>query len=195
MKKVFAIAAVFAAMVMAFTGPAMADVFFTGTGPSGVDTYGHPWSWQLNLAGTASAWGSPGLGLATFTWAGPPTGDFYVDFDVLPAGVTIDQTAPSGPLGYEETTRFSNVSAMSGAGALWTITQVSADDIHFVAPAGAALMPGNQFFYNIVFTGLVDPTTVGFVASYSPAVPLPSAFMLLGPGLLGLVGLRRRFKK
>ena len=74
------------------------------------------------------------------------------------------------------------------------MVSVSPTEVQFFAPNAAAdLVKGDYFFVNVVLTGKIDPTKVGFVASWSP-VPIPPTLLLLAPGLLGLVGIRKRFK-
>ncbi len=185
---------VLAMVIMVFAASAKADVSFVGLGAAGVDTYGNAWTWNNNGPGGASAWGIPGLLAGTLTWTGPATTDF--DFVLgtaftVPAGVAIDLTPTPGndPFGSYLTTRFSNTTA----GALWTMVSVSPTEVQFFAPGGAQLVAGDTFFVNIVLTGNIDPTKVGFVATYSP-VPVPPTLLLLAPGLLGLVGIRKRLK-
>jgi hypothetical protein len=190
----FVATAILAMVIMVFSASAKADVSFVGLGATGADVYGQAWSWNNNGPGGTSAWGIPGLLAGTLNWAGPATNDF--DFVLgtaftVPAGVTINfaPTPGNDSGGSYLTTRFSNVSA----GALWTMVPVSGTEVQFFAPAGAQLIAGDTFFVNIVLTGNIDPTKVGFVASYSP-VPVPPSLLLLAPGLLGLVGIRKRLK-
>ncbi len=185
---------VLAMVIMVFAASAQADVSVVGLGAAGVDPYGNAWTWNNNGPGGTSAWGIPGLLAGTLTWTGPATRDF--DFvvgtkETVPPGVAIDLTPTPGndPIGSYLTTRFSN----TPAGALWTMVSVSPTEVQFFAPGGAALVAGDTFFVNIVLTGNIDPTKVGFVATYSP-VPVPPTLLLLAPGLLGLVGIRKRIK-
>jgi len=195
MKRMFVATAIVLALVFTvFTASAKADVSFVGIGAAGTDVYGNPWTWNNNGPGGASAWGIPGLLAGTLTWNGPATSDFDIVIgtaETVPAAVTINfaPTPGNSPLGSFLTTRFSNVSA----GALWNMVPVSGTEVQFFAPAGAQLIAGDTFFVNVVLTGVIDPTKVGFVATYSP-VPLPPSLLLLAPGLLGLVGMRKRFK-
>jgi hypothetical protein len=187
-----ATAIVLAMVIMVFTASAKADVSFVGIGATGADVYGNTWSWNNNGPGGASAWGIPGLLSGTLTWKGPATSDFDIVFgtkETLMPAIDLTPTPGNSPGGSYLTTRFSNVSA----GALWNMVSVSPTEVQFFAPnAAAALVAGDTFFVNIVLTGPIDPTKVGFVATYSP-VPAPPSLLLLTPGLLGLVGLRKRF--
>ena len=188
----FVAAAIVLVMVMAFTAPAKADVSFVGIGAAGVDTYGNGWTWNNNGPGGASAWGIPGLLAGTLTWTGPATSDFDIVFgtkETLMPAIDLTPTPGNSPFGSYLTTRFSNVTA----GALWNMVSVSPSEVQFFAPAGAQLVAGDTFFVNVVFTGNIDPTKVGFVATYSP-VPLPPALLLFAPGIAGLAAIRKRFK-
>ena len=139
--------------------------------------------------------GYPGLGNGNTTWNGPAnTTDFDIVFGngfTLPTGAAIDFTkAPSDFLA----TRFVIVNESTALFTPWSVVAVSPTEVEFFAPAGAALNPGDNFFVNVMFTKAVDPTTVGFIASYSSSpVPLPPSVLLMAPGLLGLVGLRKGF--
>jgi hypothetical protein len=195
MKRMFVATAILAMVIMVFTASAKADVSFVGLGNTGVDPYGQAWTWNNNGPAGASAWGIPGLLAGTLVWAGPATTDFDIVIgtkDTVPAGVAIDTTATQGNdySGSYLTTRFSNVTA----GALWNMVPVSPTEVQFFASnAATALVAGDTFFVNVVLTGKIDPTKVGFVATYSP-VPVPPSLLLLAPGLLGLVGIRKRLK-
>ncbi len=191
-KTLVATGIVLAMVIMVFAASAKADVSFVGIGAAGADVYGNAWSWNNNGPGGASAWGIPGLLAGTLTWTGPATSDFDIVFGtketVMPA-IDLTPTPGNSPFGSYLTTRFSNVTA----GALWTMVSVSPTEVQFFAPGGAQLVAGDTFFVNVVFTGNIDPTKVGFVATYSP-VPVPPTLLLLAPGLLGLVGIRKRLK-
>jgi hypothetical protein len=186
-------AIVLAMVFMVFTASAKADVSFVGIGATGADVYGNPWSWNNNGPGGASAWGIPGLLSGTLTWKGPATSDFDIVFgtkETLMPAIDLTPTPGNSPGGSYLTTRFSNVSA----GALWNMVSVSPTEVQFFAPnAAAALVAGDTFFVNIVLTGPIDPTKVGFVATYSP-VPLPPALLLFAPGVAGLAAIRKRLK-
>jgi hypothetical protein len=196
MKRLFVATGIVLAMViMVFAASAKADVTFPGLGATGADPYGNTWTWNNNGPAGASAWGIPGLLAGTVTWTGPATSDFDIVIGTsltLPPGVAIDLTPTPGndSGGSYLTTRFSNVTA----GALWNVVSVSPTQVNFFAPNAATnLVAGDTFFVNVVLTGNIDPTKVGFVASYS-AVPLPPSLLLLAPGLLGLVGIRKKLK-
>jgi hypothetical protein len=189
---------VLALVCMVFTASAKADVSFVGIGASGVDSnYGEKWQWGTTVgvlpgpgAGD-SAWGIPGLGAGTLTWTGPATSDFDIlfgtGFTVMPPGVSIS-LIPTAGAAYDETTRF------WVNGTYWNVVSVSPTEVEFFAPNAAAnLVAGDSYFVNVVLTGPINPAQVGFVATWSP-VPLPPSLLLLAPGLLGLVGARKRFK-
>jgi len=197
-RSVMAVAVVLAMVMMGFAGSAMADIItgYSGYGASGTGLYGLSWSWN-NTSPTASVWGEPGLGDGELTWTGPTVTDFAFILGTafgVPAGTVILTTPAGEPVGgYTTDTRFSNTTA----GVLWTaVTPVGTnfDEIEFFAPAGGALVAGDSFFVNIALnTYLPNLAEVGFVAQYSQPVPLPPALAVFAPGLLGLIGLRRRF--
>ncbi len=176
--------------ILLLVGPASAGVTWGGSGASGTDPYGHAWSVQNDwLHPNQDSWGIPGLGQFTLDWNGPvPIHDFHITFTDLPPGVAINSVPPpEDPGGSDDSTRFSNVDDW----VLWDRV-ISGNQVSFYAPAGEALDPGDEFFVNVVFTGLT-PGGVAFEASYT-VIPEPSTWALLGAGLLALV-VRRRAKR
>jgi hypothetical protein len=196
MKRMFVATGIVLALVfMVFTASAKADVSFVGGGASGVDpNFGETWQWNTTVGGVlgpgagASAWGIPGLGAGTLVWHGPTMSDFDIVFGTAFTVMPPISLIPTAGAGYDETTRF------WVNGTYWNVISVSPTEVQFFAPtAASALYAGDSYFVNVVLTGPINPAQVGFVATWSP-VPLPPSLLLLAPGLLGLVGARKRFK-
>ena len=175
--------------------PAMGDILvtFSGSGTSGTDPYGNPW--VLNLSSDIRdtyMWGIPGYGKGTIPWNGPVAiADFHVTFN---EGWLVDENpVPTNPFGLDSSTRFSDTTK----GVLWN-RSISGSTVDFVA-AGLTdeLSINDQFFVNVHFLPLTADnaeSTFGFTASYT-TIPESATMFLLGSGLLGLWGVRRKFKK
>lgn len=166
-------------------------VAFGGSGAPGVDPLGH--AYQLDDSTGPWAWGIPGLGFGTVPFN---TGfqvfvdgfDYATSFSfVVLSGPTI---APAGSGFFD--TRLVNVAT----GVAWNVTFASTQQVHFTAPSFAdRLVPGQQFFVNVVFNEpVVDRERFAFGALWdAPPIPEPEtwALMIAGFGMVGFA-LRRR---
>jgi hypothetical protein len=192
-----------AAPAQAITTEAIAGSGYAGiagNGNSGFDAFGNKWLWSKTLGGYTAgvpkgwaAWGTPGLGKGYATYEGSaPAIDFEISFVLGATGAAIDTAASSGPLGYNEATRFSVCSATCVA---WTPVFTGGREVDFFAPAGTALVDGEHYFVNVVFNnGKPTGKNAGFTAYFSGLdVPEPAAWalMLVGFGGVG-AALRRR---
>jgi hypothetical protein len=84
------------------------------------------------------------------------------------------------------------LSPLTAAGGGWQLSTLS-----FVAPADAATHQLLVFTPIAIGVGASSYPGIDLVSLTAPGapVPLPSALYLLGPGLIGLAAIRRRFKK
>jgi hypothetical protein len=79
-------------------------------------------------------------------------------------------------------------------GVTWIAQYISAKEVHFIAPAGSRIDPGDLFYVNIAFTKPVDTKKFSFAGLWSD-IPEPATLGLLGGGLLGLAAVRRRARR
>ena len=183
-KKLLAIAA----LAGLASSPALAVVTPFGGPATGADPLGNVW----DASGTH--WGEPGF-LAGTIFFNPlmvsnNNGDYATSFSftfLKGVGGTIDQTPSFTPFGAGPETRFSNITD----GVAWLVSY-SGKTVTFTAPNMAAkLDPGDVFFVNVWFTGMIDPTRFSFAGLWDDAkvsdAPEPAswALMLGGFGMLG----------
>ena len=180
---------VFAALLLAGFAPAALSypVGFAGggtPGTDGLDAFGHTWRIKVD------SWGIPGLGNGTLGFAGPDSAlDFHIRFSGLPTSVVIDPSPASGPGGFEETTRFSNVTD----GELWSrVIDADGLGVSFFATGTSSLENGETFFVNVVFSGAFT-TPIEFTASWTGrGVPEPGTLALLLVGAAMVLTRRQR---
>lgn len=183
-KKLLAIAA----LAGFASSPALAVVTPFGGPATGVDPLGNAWD------ASGMHWGEPGFLEGTIFFnplmVSNNNGNYATSFSftfLKGVGGTIDQTPSFTPFGAGPETRFSNLTD----GVAWLVSY-SGKTVTFTAPNMAAkLDPGDEFFVNVWFTGLVDPTRFSFAGLWDDAkvgnVPEPAswALMLGGFGMLG----------
>jgi len=190
--------ATLALLALSASAPALAVISPFGAPPLSADLLGHSFGF---VQSPVPAWGIPGLGSGTLKFnlgalVGNGNYTYATSFKfTLLSGVAgvIDQTPAVGPFGYENTTRFSNVTD----GALWKTTFIGGNTVLFEAKSTASTLDvGEDFFVNIAFTGKIDPKRFAFSALWdeAPVVPEPStwAMMLVGFGAVGYAMRRRQ---
>jgi len=187
-------------IVLALTGilaaiPAGAVVVPFGGDANGTDPLGEQWT------ASGTHWGEPGFlagdivfnPLAISNGAGDYATSFSFTFLKGDDG-TIDQTPSVTPFGTGPETRFTNLTD----GVAWLVSFADGN-VTFTAPTMASkLDPGNHFFVNIEFTGIVDPERFSFAGLWDDAavhsVPEPGTWVSMagGFGLLGFALRNRR---
>jgi uncharacterized delta-60 repeat protein len=132
------------------------SVVWSGSGPSGTDPFGVAFASTPNQS--KSSWGMPGLNNGTTLFKAPGSFEgFRVTFSGLPNGVTI--------AGGDSNTVL-NVTPFMAAD-VWNET-VTGNSILFTSPNPATkrLDQNDQFFVNVIFTGVYDANLLTFNVEY-----------------------------
>lgn len=146
-------------------------------------------------------------------WQAPVAGQGSIDLDGSSVGGAISQTfGTSVGATYKVTFDLSGNPDGGPTVKLLTVSAAS-NSQNYTYTLSASNSEGNMLYRaeSFVFTATGTSTTLTFASGdaavggtyYGPvvgnvsaaAVPLPSAFLLFGPGLAGLAAIRRRFKK
>jgi hypothetical protein len=180
----YLLAALTATAAVALAAPAGAVVTPFGGPADGVDPLGNAWS-------TSSAgWGEPGVGQGTQAfnplnvsnnagaWANELDFIFLMGLD--------------GEIDFANTT-FQNVTK----GETWTADMISSKEVHFLAPTGSRIDPGDVFSANVAFNGDLNANMFSFAGLWtdsvvSGSVPEPAGWTMMIVGFGGLGALLRR---
>lgn len=160
-------------------------ISFSGSGNSGTITPGNlPWVLSSNSSlRNVPVWGVPGLGRSSVDWP-PGNGlatSLTVTFTGLPLGVSIDQTPDPAPTLLDDFTR---LEAGCNPCTIWTPSYIAGNTVTFSAPIGGPVIPSENLFVNVAFTGGAVPS-VTFTGAWTTAVPEPTSLSLTVPALLG----------
>jgi len=180
--------------------PAFADIPFSSSGGgTGTVAPGVSFSYDFDCSGgvcpTEADWGIPGVGAGLLSWPDGGISDLELTFalgsstfiDPAQIGVGISVGCPTGS-SYGGTIMCVDTSS---GWAQWTASLISSNSIAFYAPPGGNLTSGESFFVNVFFGG-ADPYGAAFSGTWT--TPEAGTMLLLGTGLLGLAGLKKRRK-
>jgi hypothetical protein len=120
-------------------------------------------------------------------------------------GVTFDFLADQSPYTYQATLSDLSEEPFFGFDSLFLSITTATDLIDSIIGPGSfifAAIPGETYFANVFGTGggtgvgtVVGTVGAGLFGVQITTVPIPSAIFLLGAGLFGLVGLRKKLMR
>ncbi|HTV53600.1 MAG TPA: PEP-CTERM sorting domain-containing protein [Terriglobia bacterium] len=170
------------------------EIPFSGSGTSGTAAPGVTFSYDFFGASPEGNWGIPGVGASVVSWPGSTTiSGFDITF-ALPAGTAIDpaQIAIGNGAGCAGFIFGGTTFCASPYSAPWTAVLVASNTIDFSASPGNTLVPGDDFFVNIFFSG-PDPSGASFSGNWITSLaPEPGTMFLFGIGFLGLAAVLHR---
>jgi hypothetical protein len=172
-------------------------LFFMGVGHAFADYYTFSYvDGAFSASGTLIT--APGAEPFTVTGGTLNTAGFtatlYTGAGTVPAGTYA--TSPAGAFYYDNTLAPSSASILTNPGLLFTVGSLGTpgyNEINIFGNGGA----NNYSYYEGTAAGNYPVIYNGgtFTVTGASSVPVPPAAWLLGSGLLGLIGVRRRLKK
>ena len=172
-------------------------LFFMGVGHAFADYYTFSYvDGAFSASGTLTT--APGAEPFTVTGGTLNTAGFtaalYTGAGAVPAGTYA--TSPAGAFYYDNTLAPSSASILTNPGLLFTVGSLGTpgyNEINIFGNGGA----NNYSYYEGTAAGNYPVMYNGgtFTVTGASSVPVPPAAWLLGSGLLGLIGVRRRLKK